>query len=188
MTESSTFLAALFVYLLAGAVVGVGLAQRGHAPATSASAVIAWPLLATLLAGDVAAAVAPTSTGPFGARIHAVINALLTSVSASPDSAALARELGPLADALLAADQRLAGADALLASTPDTSVAAYHHLVEARSRAAADIEEVLTAIVELRLHIGLLALAGNTAGVREQLTALRQRASALAEVHRLVSP
>jgi hypothetical protein len=55
-------------------------------------------------------------------------------------------------------------------------------LRRARAATAAQIEAVLDGVVQLRLQIGLRALAGNSVPVQERLRDLRGRLAAIDEI------
>lgn len=170
-------------YLALGACAAVLLQRRGADRATIASSVLCWPLLVSLLSDPPAVA----GTGPLAARIDGCLDALLATLR-DPVAGDLpgTDDVGFLRDALHRADARIGLVDRLLAESdgpaaPDATTA----LREARSRAAAEIEAVLRAVVELRLQVGLLALAGDTAPVRDRLRELRGRIGAIDEITRL---
>ncbi len=173
-------------YLLVGCAVGGLLHRFGHSGATTASALVVWPMLLSLIGEAPAPYVAG---GPFTERIEATFASLCEALGdPAAGEAAWDDEVEPLRSALVAADHRIAFVDRLLGDGGDCTPAAAHtQLSEARTRAAAEIEDVLTGVVELRLQVGLLALAGNTVSVREQLRAFHARARALAEVSDLAA-
>ena len=55
-------------------------------------------------------------------------------------------------------------------------------LQAARDKAAAEVEAVLKGLVQLRVQLGLVALAGETGPVRDRLMELSARLTALEEV------
>jgi hypothetical protein len=185
MSQGTLTVALLLLWLGAGAGVGVRLARAGFAPATSASALLLWPALLGLVGAP-----EPRVAGPFAARIEAAFGALAAAL-ANPAAAPLAweGEASALREALHAADQRIVLVDGLLSGVDATGDAAVDAsraaLVRARDHAAAEIEAVLAGVVELRLQVGLLALAGDPVPVRDRLRGLRARARALAEVDTL---
>jgi hypothetical protein len=61
-------------------------------------------------------------------------------------------------------------------------------LRQARARSAGEIEAVLAGVLQLRLQIGLLALAGDDRAARQRLAELRDRARALEELTPIPSP
>ena len=83
-------------------------------------------------------------------------------------------------------DERLGLVDRLLRDTAepqDPDIARSHGtLATARAHTAAEIEAVLTGVVQLRLQVGLLALAGDGGGVADRLKQLRARVTAIEEV------
>ncbi len=171
------------VYLLAGAVVGLALARRGRDAATAAGAVVAWPLLLPLLGTDRRAA----GEGPMARRIDEAFDALLDTL-ADPAAADVPFEedVDDLREALSRVDQRLALVDRLLVqegeSTSEPVARSVETLRRARARAASEIEAVLAEVAQLRIQVGLMALAGETVPVVDKLRELRARASALEEV------
>jgi hypothetical protein len=111
--------------------------------------------------------------GPYAGRIAAAFAAL---AGADLDPVALAR----VRDALLRADARVALVDRMLAELgPDPEAA---RLVEARARAADEIEAVLRGVAQLRVQLGLVALAGDTAPARRAMAELAARVGALEEL------
>lgn len=175
-----------FLYLAAGFAVATALDRRGHPRSAAVSAVVAWPLLVPLLRDRPASA----GHGPLGARIDRTLDALLDTLrDPAAGDVAWVGEVDGLRDALHRADERLALVDRLLAEEPtarDAVVTAQlDALRHARARAAAEIEALLAGVVQLRLQIGMLALAGNQAPVRDRLRELHHRASALDELARM---
>lgn len=155
--------------------IGVGVAWQVHRknPDLTAAlgALVAWPVYLPLLAGPTLVA------GPYSARIVAVFRALETTL-ADPAAGEVPwdADLTGLRAALQRTDERLALVDRLLAETPSDA------LRRARERASAEIEAVLEEVVQLRVQIGLAALAGDAASVRDRLAELLLRAKALDEV------
>ncbi len=182
MSATHLTLAVILGWLVLGGGVGARLARAGFPAATACSALVAWPALISLLG-----AAPPPVGGPYLARIAAAFRALEGALS-HPAAANVpweAEALG-LREALEAADQRIVLVDSLLAGAEETEDAAVSGsraaLARAREHAAGEIEAVLAGVVELRLQVGLLALAGDPIPVRDRLRGLRARARALAEV------
>lgn len=171
-------------YLLAGGAVAVGLVRRGEPRANVLLSLVTWPLLLPLLWDA-----APTSTGgPLTRRIDDALDALAATLG-DPSAGELpgGDDVGFLREALHRADSRVALVDRLLDS-PDAASApdAQATLRTARATAVAEIEAVITGVIELRLQVGLLALHGDTGPVRERLRELRGRIGAFDEVARAV--
>ena len=183
MTQSPSMLPLVIagLYLAVGIGVGVLLARRGAGRAASLVAIGAWPLLLSGLDPG-----PPTVHGPLGARIHEVFRALDAAL-ADPAAVGLPvrSDVDGLREALLRADQRLGLADRLLREVTDADpdvARSRGTLADARAHAAAEIEAVLSGVVQVRLQIGLLALAGDAGGVAERLRQLRARVTAIEEV------
>lgn len=175
-------------------VIGVGLALRvgraGHPPLTAVSAVIGWPMLLSIL---VPGRGTHSSSGPMAGRIEQALDDLMSVLhDPAAGGAAFDTDLAGLRAALHRADERLGLADRLLqpceiGSTrapglPEEVVVGLDCLVAARAQAEAEIDSVLSAVVQLRIQVGIRALAGNSAPVRERLHELSARAAALEEL------
>ncbi|MCO4744915.1 MAG: hypothetical protein KC912_09000 [Proteobacteria bacterium] len=186
--KSAATVLALLGYVGIGAGIGTRLAKDGHGSATASSALAAWPLLLPLL-GEQPAPRDPDA-GPYRTRIA---QALVRLQEALGDPAAgdlsWEGEIAALRDVLLRADTRLRLVDRLLADEDgDEEVAKSRAtLREARSRAADEIEAVISGIAQLRLQVGLLALEGDDLPVKARLRELAGRAGALEEVTRIGS-
>lgn len=181
--KSTLTLLAVLGYTGLGAGIGARLSRLGHGPATACSAIAAWPLLLPLL-GEAPPRPQP-GDGPYAAAIRDAF-AKLAEALGDPASAELPweGEIAALSEALRTADTRLALVDRLLTdASEDPEVQRSHQaLAEARARAAAEIEAVLSGIAQLRLQVGLLALNGEALPVTERLRELAARAGALEEV------
>ncbi|TNE88786.1 MAG: hypothetical protein EP330_13425 [Deltaproteobacteria bacterium] len=188
--KSAATVLVLLGYTAVGAGVGARLSRDGHSSATTASALAAWPLLLPLLGEAPPPVRRAPGSGPFASRIHTAF-ARLEEALGDPASAELPwdAEVGALRDVLLSADTRLALVDRLLDDeVEDEEVARSREaLAEARERAAAEIEAVLSGVSQLRLQVGLLALQGEALPVTERLRELAARAGALDEVTRLTA-
>lgn len=187
MTGAQLTVSLVLGWLLIGVVVGTRLTRSGHGAATACSAIVAWPALLSLTSS------APRSmTGPYADRIAQAFLALGEALG-DPSAAAVPWREDALAlqSVLEAADRRLVLVDRLLQDEDGDGDAAVAEsraaLARARTHAAHEIEAVLAGVVELRLHVGLLSLAGDPLPVRERLRGLRARARALAEVDGLQS-
>jgi hypothetical protein len=175
MTATSATLGIVVIWLTLGSVTAALLSRRGQPLPTVLSAIGAWPVLLPLLVDG------PVSgTGPYAARIATTFAALESAVrdpmaGETLDLAAIAH----LREALLRADARLALVDRLLRDElgPDDAP-----LRTARARAAAEVENVLRGVVQLRAQVGLLALTSDTGPARDRLRDLSQRVRALEEI------
>ena len=74
MNATLATLVLIAVWLGLGVVTGVALHRRGHPPATSVTAVLAWPVLVPLLGGV-------PSGGPFAERIAGAFTALRAALA-----------------------------------------------------------------------------------------------------------
>jgi hypothetical protein len=199
IARSTITLALVLGYLGAGAAAGVRLARRGHAIGLVATAVIAWPLLAGVLFGPSVGPSPKPIAGPFAPRIAQGLASLRTSLvdarGESPIELASPAQLASLELALQQADERVATLDRLIAEidstvgspTPEFERARQASLLSlrgAREHAADELEQVLAMLLQVRVQIGLHALAGPTtvAPVRERLAELEARVAALAEL------
>lgn len=179
--------AALLLVGYAGVGVAVGgwLARRGAPVSTSVAAIAIWPLLWS------AARERPAmkAGGPLGPRISQAFDALRAALT-DPAAAEVPwrSELEGLEDALRRADERVGLVDRLLLAPAgdDPEVQRSEEaLRRARAHAVAEIEGVLAGVAQLRLQVGLVALAGDAGGVGDRLRQLRARVAALDEVARL---
>jgi hypothetical protein len=173
-------------YVAIGVVIATLLARRGHAPGVALGAFACWPLFVSLL-GEQPGRATP---GPLHARIATTLLDLREAM-AEPGALGLAlpEDLAGLVDDLHRADERLALVDRLLASvaagrttTAPGVLQSTDELRRARGATAAQIEAVLDGVVQLRLQIGLRALAGNSVPVQERLRDLRGRLAAIDEI------
>ncbi len=183
--SSGLLVVVLGLYVLAGAGTALLLARRDHPPATALAALAAWPFLLPLLSTPPH----PPGRGPFAQRIDGVFRALEGTLG---DPAAgevpWSGDLEGLRGTLHRGDARLALVEGLLADhgTEEGAVGeSVARLRAARDRATAEIEAVLAEVVQLRLQVGLVALAGQTVPVQERLRELLLRARALDEIARL---
>lgn len=160
-------------YLVLGGAAGWRL-SRTHGWGSGVAALVAWPVFLPLLADR------PGGEGPHQARICEVFEALERTL-ADPAAGEVPwdADLSGLRSALWRTDERLGLVDRLLA---ESAGARTEGLRQARNRTSTEIEAVLEEVVQLRLQIGLAALAGNAASVRERLAELLNRAEALDEV------
>lgn len=167
----------------AGSLVALRLTRRGAGPGTAIAALGAWPLLL----GDPVPPLAPAPSGPLGDRIDGAFRALNAALAdPAAEEMASQEDLASLRDALVEADRRLALVDVLLREAPedgDAGVArSLQRLRRARRHAASEAEAVLSGVLQLRIQVGLLALAGDAVPVRERLLELRARVAALDEL------
>lgn len=174
-------------WLTVGAGVAAWLASRGHAQEVALAALVAWPfLLPSLAAGRVAG----PRRGPQGRRIDRVVDGVLAALGeAGGQTDASVVDLEALREALHAADGRIAGVEQVLADEPeadhDLVRVARAELMAARDGSSAELEGVLAGLLQLRLQVGRLTLAGDPAEVRSRLLELRARVGALGEVAQL---
>jgi hypothetical protein len=165
-------------WLLVGGGVGVSLARNGHARPTALLALAAWPVLLPLVSDA-----APTAAGPFSERITSCFAALRAAL-AEPTTASVidTAEVAALHQALLRADARIAMVDRLLAEEALRADPLADQLQRARAFAADEVEGVLRGVVQLRVQVGLVALAGDTLPVRERMRELGARVAAIEEI------
>jgi hypothetical protein len=186
LSEPPLVLALAAAYAGAGVTTAALLRRRGRPVATAASALAAWPLLLSLLGDDAA----PRSTGPLARRIDGALDALEATLRhPAAGDVGTGEDTVALRASLHRADERLGLVDRLLGEPqgvddPDV-VAGLAALGAARDAAAREIEAVLAGVVQLRIQIGLVTLAGNAPPVRARLRELRARIGALDEVTRL---
>ncbi|MDP2316999.1 MAG: hypothetical protein Q8P41_29165 [Pseudomonadota bacterium] len=178
MNATTATLALLGAWLLLGGVTALVLARRGQPAATALSALLAWPVLVPLLADA-----APRHAGPFATRIDTCFTALRTAL-ADPSATGIvtAEELVSLEHALRRADGRIGMVDRLLAEEALRADPLALQLDRARGLAADEIESVLRGVVQLRVQVGLVALAGDTVPVRERMRELGARVRAMEEI------
>ncbi len=177
MSATTATLLLLAGWLVVGGLTGMALSRRGQAPATALAALAAWPVLLPLL-GD-----SPASTGPFATRIDTCFTALRAAL-ADPATAGVVttEELQSLEQALRRADGRIAMVDRLLAEEALRGDPLAGQLDRARGFAADEVEAVLRGVVQLRVQVGLVALAGDTVPVRERMRELGARVRAIEEI------
>lgn len=170
-------------WLLVGCAVALLLASRGLPETTAIAAVLAWPFLLPLLQP---APPEVATRGPLGGRVDRVVDGVLQALrDADASTPAAEDDLAAMRQALHDADARIGRADQLLADTEDLSEgvdAEQRALRQARDGARDDLEGVLAGLVQLRLQVGRLALAGDTSPVVRQLAELRARVGALGEL------
>jgi hypothetical protein len=173
LSASVGLLAGLLVYVA----VGFALARRaGAGPGLTGAAVVAWPLLLADLRGG-------AGLGPYDRRVAAGLQELRAAL-AEPAASGLVspEEVEAVARALALADARVGLADRLLADPHVRESTEGARLQQARDKAAAEVEAVLKSLVQLRVQLGLVALAGETSPVRARLAELAARVKALDEV------
>lgn len=176
MNATAATLVLVLAWLTLGAVTGVTLARRGQPTSTALTALLAWPVLLPLLGGVPAG-------GPFADRIAAAFSALRAAL-ADPSAASVVNpeEIVALEGALRRADARIAMVDRLLQEDALGEDPLSAQLRRARGHAADEVEAVLRGVVQLRVQVGLVALAGDTLPVRERMRELGARVSALEEL------
>lgn len=177
MTPTTTTVALALAWLACGVVTAVLLAQRGQAIPTVAAAVAAWPVLIPLLTD------APAPRGPNGARIAAAFAALEAALR-EPAAVGVVtpHDVARLRDALHRADARLAVVDRLLSDDALATDPVAARLRDGREQAQQGIEALLRGVLQLRVQVGLLALAGDTLPVRDRMQELTARVRALEEL------
>lgn len=166
----------LLCYLCIGMGLGWRSIRKGipHVLAT----VVAWPLMISGESGG---------DGPHAPRIHTVFSALEQALQ-DPLAKELIQlqELEDLKRSLLHVDARIGMVDRLLA---DPMVAENGEaLRRARAKAASELEASLMEVIQLRVQLGLVALAGDTAPVRARMGALSARVRALEELGLVENP
>jgi hypothetical protein len=172
---------ALGAYVVIGAAVAVWLERRGHPRGAVLGALAVWPLLLPLLQS---APVPEVRRGPLASAIDAALAGLERTLQEPlAGEVRWAADTDELRAALLAADARLALVDRLLADTPsgqaDDAVSA---LRAARADGERAIHEVLAEVQQIRLQVGLHALAGGREPLQQRLRELSARAAALSEL------
>jgi hypothetical protein len=93
-----------------------------------------------------------------------------------------AEELVALDAALRRADARIATVDRLLGEEALRGDPLAAQLERARDFAADEVEAVLRGVVQLRVQVGLVALAGDTVPVRDRMRELAARVRAIEEL------
>ena len=164
-------------YLAGGIVVAALLERSGQPRGAVLGALVAWPLLVPLLSGERLV----SGSGPLRSRIESTLRALQETLG---DPAARdvpwTADLDGLRSALLAADARLALVDRLLVDADESRAAC--ELREARADRVGASEVVLAEVQQLRLQVGVAALAGDGGALAERLRELSGRAQALGEL------
>ncbi len=176
-TTTVVVLGAAIVYFVIGLCRALQLARDGH-PGTAAAAVFTWPLLLESAPEKV-----PHRTGPFAPAIRKGANDLRSALT-EPGVDGLFQEsdVQRIEHALFTADARVGTVDRLLADPAVRDTTEGQKLRRARDQAAAEVEAVLKGLVQLRVQLGLVALAGETGPVRDRLMELSARLTALEEV------
>ena len=149
-------------YLALGSATAALLAKRGRPAATVGTAILAWPVLLPLAFGDEPKA----PSGPHGHRIDASLQALGEALSETPaNGPGWTEDVTGLRAALHRADARVGMVDRLIEQAPSSledpdTLASLDALRSAREQSVREIEAVLLGVVQLRLQVGLLTLAG----------------------------
>jgi hypothetical protein len=168
------------LYLAFGGVWAAKLLRQGQSWSTAAASVLLWPLL---LGVDGAA-----DGGPNTGRILAAF-AALESTLADPAARGVVEpaELEALRRSLLSVDARLGMVERLLGdpAVARAGEATVQPLKVARESTLAELDAALGELVQLRVQLGLVALAGDSAPVRGRLSALTARVRALDELSRI---
>lgn len=166
----------LILYLGIGIFVAYGYYQRGSTLG-AVSALVAWPVLI----GNWTSERPGVGSGPFSGKIQAAFRALELAMNEPVVHGLLPLpELEVLQQSLLRADSRIGMVDRLLEDPAVHEGAA--PLREARSRAAREVEQALSEVIQLRIQLGLVALAGDTQPIRGRLQSLGARVRALEEM------
>lgn len=182
MNATTATLLLLGAWLLFGGGTALMLARRGQPVATALSALLAWPVLLPLL-GDTGGDSGQRTIGPFATRIDTCFTALRGALrDPSVIDIVSAEELVSLEQALRRADGRIGMVDRLLAEEALRADPLAAQLDRARGHAADEIESVLRGVVQLRVQVGLVALAGDTLPVRERMRELSARVRAIEEI------
>ena len=176
MTPSLVPTLVMVLYLSIGLFVAHGYYQRGSTLG-AVGALVAWPVLV----GSWTADRPGIGSGPFASKINAAFRALEVALNEPVVHGLLPLpELEVLQHSLLRADSRIGMVDRLLEDPAVHDGAA--PLREARSRAAREVEQALAEVIQLRIQLGLVALAGDTQPVRGRLQSLGSRVRALEEM------
>jgi hypothetical protein len=180
MNATTATLLLVAAWLLVGTGVGLALTRRGQPASAALTAVAAWPVLLPVLF-DGAPPVRPA--GPFADRIAACF-ASLRNALADPAAHGVVtpEELVSLQEALNRADGRIGMVDRMLGEEALRGDPLADQLVRARGFAADEIEGVLRGVVQLRVQVGLVALAGDTLPVKDRMRELRARVHAIEEI------
>lgn len=167
-------------YLVFGGVWAAKLLRQGQSWSTAAASLVLWPLL---MGAEGAA-----DGGPNTGRILAAF-AALESTLADPAARGVVEpgELDALRRSLLSVDARLGMVERLLADPAVVAAgeATVKPLKDARESTLAELDSALGELVQLRVQLGLVALAGDSTPVRGRLSALTARVRALDELSRI---
>ncbi|MDP2310122.1 MAG: hypothetical protein Q8P18_29160 [Pseudomonadota bacterium] len=182
MNATSATLLLLGAWLLLGGGTALVLARRGQPAATALSALIAWPVLLPLLGEPAGQQAGTRNVGPFATRIDTCFAALRSALTdPSISGIVTVEELVSLEQSMRRADGRIGMVDRLLSEDALRADPLAIQLARARELAADEIESVLRGVVQLRVQVGLVALAGDTLPVREGLRELGARVRAIEE-------
>ena len=177
MISAIVVVLAAVLYLAIGLYVAHGF-QRDGQPAAAAAAVFTWPqLLETGAAGP------RLRMGPAAGAIRKGVSDLRGALDEPGVEGLFAEsDVERIELALMAADARVGTVDRLLADPTVLETAEGQRLQAAREQAATEVQTVLKNLVQLRVQLGLVALAGETGPVRDRLMELSARLTALEEV------
>lgn len=177
MSASLAVVLAAIAYLAVGLTMAVRLHRDGRT-ATAAAAVFTWPLLLEASPEPVR-----RRAGPSAGAIHQGLADLRRALDEpGVDGLFDESDVARIEAALYAADARVGTVDRLLADAAVRETSEGERLQAARDRAAAEVEAVLRGLIQLRVQLGLVALAGETGPVRDRLQELSARLTALEEV------
>lgn len=179
MNASVATLMLLGLWLAIGGATAAALHKRGQPALTALTAVIAWPVLVPLLTDGGST----LGSGPYAQRIQSCFNALRSALREDATTGIVTNEeLDALERALQRADARIAMVDRLLSEDALRADPMSEQLTRARGFAGDEIEAVLRGVVQLRVQVGLVALAGDTVPVRDRMAELGARVRALEEL------
>lgn len=164
-------------YAATGALVAGWLDKQGQSRATSLGALLAWPLLLPLLSGPVR----PAGRGPLAEEIDACLAALhRTLADPAAQDLQVDTDLEGLQDALRAADARLALVDRVLSDAPAGLAAG--EVRAARAAGEKAVRGVIDEVHQLRLQVGMAAMAGGHELLAQRLADVAARAATLSEL------
>ncbi len=177
MISGVVVILAALLYLAIGLYLAHGLRRDGHAGA-AAAAVFTWPLFMETADGR-----HQLRAGPAAGAIRKGVSDLRRALDEPGVEGLFAEsDVQRIEQALVAADARVGTVDRLLADPAVRETAEGERLQVARDRAETEVQAVLKNLIQLRIQLGLVALAGETGPVRDRLMELSARLTALEEV------